>query len=524
MNIFGSSHTTTIVVANTVGAKVIFGKGTPSGNNGYSVESGSTTSFVAYCGSVGATLNTSTTTGLYRILQSVRTGNSMVMYVDGVAGSAADVTGKGASASLAMSLGAYYDASYKMTGSILYTRIDASALTASQLAADREAIQGVLAQKDKPWTFSRSTDNYMQSSTGKLISIPANVPRVGGDGGGVLIEGASTNLCLQSQTLGTTWTAVAAAISANGAVAPDGTTTVDGIVGDANDTQHGVTQAITLAAVSNTASIYAKPGNKNWVYISDSTVANAYAYFNILNGTVGTVGAGCTAKITNCGDHYRPSITFTGTAASHTFQFYSANADGDNDFAGDASTVNTWLWGAQVEAQPFPTSYTPTTTAAVARGAESLSQSASWLPSWTTATIEFEAKCGWSSSTDIGASDRYLFSLGPSGGGTTNDVFVRVVTDGTIEAKAYGSGVSRVATTTANPCVFSNWNTFKFVISKTSLALTKFYINGSESTVSYSGDSGAIAIDLSAASVYPGALGTGSQALVKTRNLRISVE
>ena len=187
---------------------------------------------------------------------------------------------------------------------------------------------------------------------------------------GFLSETAATNLALQSETLGTTWTQVAlTSISDNSANGPDGSAVLDGLVGDANDTQHGVTQAINLTAVKHTVSCFVRAGNKTWCYLFDSTVANCYSYFDISNKATGTKGAGCDAAFIKdwVGGLVRITITFTGTAAAHTIGIYAAQADTDNDFAGDAATVNIHAGCFQVETMQYASSYVPTTTGQVTR-------------------------------------------------------------------------------------------------------------------------------------------------------------
>ncbi len=159
--------------------------------------------------------------------------------------------------------------------------------------------------------------------------------------------------------------------------------------------QCGVTQAPTLSATTHTQSIFFQAGQNTWGYVQNATVANAHAFFDLTAcaacehddgdcpSAVGTVGGGVSqaraepyhvdtdANGTVDEEWCRVSITFVGTAAAHTLNF--GPADGDNDFliteAADA-TSNIRLFGAQVEALPFASTYVSCTTVACSRSAD----------------------------------------------------------------------------------------------------------------------------------------------------------
>ena len=145
----------------------------------------------------------------------------------------------------------------------------------------------------------------------------------------------------------------------NAEVCPDGRTVMASIAGDSDDEQHGIEDVVTLTADTYAYSGFSKPGDKGWIYVNNSTVANCDCYFDVTNGVEGTAGAGCVGYIEPnpwLNDSYRWCIVFTGTAAAHTLQVSPAVADGDNDFVGDGSTVNTYVWGAQCELGDYMTS------------------------------------------------------------------------------------------------------------------------------------------------------------------------
>jgi len=231
-------------------------------------------------------------------------------------------------------------------------------------------------------TYPAYLDKVESDGTSKLYQVGAEWMRQCSrkDANGVELKGylpepAIQNVALQTEDASTTWALLDAGdtFDLNAINAPNGETTMDGFIADSTDGEHGISQAMTLTATSTAISCYAKKGNKTWVCIEDSTIADCKAFFDVDNGVVGAApGAGIDALYIEPGknnDTVRCIAIVTGTAAAHTIKFKSANADGDDDFAGDGSTVNTYMWGFQVECNGlgYATSYVPNTTSANTR-------------------------------------------------------------------------------------------------------------------------------------------------------------
>jgi hypothetical protein len=217
--------------------------------------------------------------------------------------------------------------------------------------------------------------------------VAANEPRfeygIDGNCKGLLVEEARTNICVQSEDFSTTWTAAQCTVSTNAATAPDGTVTSDKIVEDGTNNFHGVYQTFsTSIGVAYTTSVYAKAGERNWLYMTEGNNVTASAYFDLSTGTLGTVsGTGSpSGSIKDVGNGwYRCCLTFTPISTSSNIQARAATNGSTQSYAGDSAS-GIYVWGGQVEAGAFPTSYIPTVASSVTRATDVVSTTdVSWL-------------------------------------------------------------------------------------------------------------------------------------------------
>jgi|694.fasta_scaffold64011_5 hypothetical protein len=195
------------------------------------------------------------------------------------------------------------------------------------------------------------------------FSRASSATRVQSDG---LIEKVRTNLILQSQTFdNASWTKYeGATITANSTTAPDGTLTAE-TLNVATNIFSGTYQAISLSSNIYTISIFVKKGTKDFIYLFDAS-ATAQGWFNLTNGTLGSIPVGYNASIISVGDGwFKISFGNKNAVTPAFFQLGLSDADG---VSLPASTGTAFIWGAQLETGDIATDYIATTTAAVSVG------------------------------------------------------------------------------------------------------------------------------------------------------------
>jgi hypothetical protein len=162
----------------------------------------------------------------------------------------------------------------------------------------------------------------------------------------------------QSETFNTTWSASNTVVTANQTTAPNGTTTADLVVDNANNTSHALTQSVTNLSVGLDYyySIYVKNNNHTWVLLRHDN-GGTFNYFNIATGVKGT-NTQANSTIESVGNGwYKLTVPFNVTGSSSGPEFYLASADGTFTYAGTGTGV--YIWGASYTLSAKP--YFPTT-------------------------------------------------------------------------------------------------------------------------------------------------------------------
>jgi hypothetical protein len=291
-------------------------------------------------------------------------------------------------------------------------------------------------------TFSRASSATRVNSDGLIEEVLSNVPRLDYSDGGcpsLLIEPQSTNLVTYSEDFSNvSWSKSNSTVSSNSIISPDGNLTADKLVEDSTTNRHFVSKG-GVPIGQSILSVFAKQGERKNIGIGNASEA-AYAVFDLSNGTLVSVsslgGVLSNAKIQSIGNGwYRISVE-NNRASGSGFGIITANDLGQVSYLGDG-TSGVYIWGAQLEALPYATSYIPTVASTVTRVAESVSKTGiSDLIGQTEGTLFAEVNMSnWESGNRV---------LAISDGTTNNRVIILINTSRRFRAISAEGGTIQV--------------------------------------------------------------------------------
>ena len=200
-------------------------------------------------------------------------------------------------------------------------------------------------------SFGRSSAGTFVDAGGIIRSAATNEPRFDHDPAtgrclGLLVEEARTNRFNSSLFRGSWTTFNSPVVTYNAGMAPDGTYTAVLLTCNTSYENH---LNYIISGSSNTVSVFAKKGTKNSLDIVDNS-SNFYCRINMNTWTV-SLQQNCTVSIKRYPDDW--------------YQIIAANISAVNNYVkigtyATSEAGSVFLWGAQMEAGSFPTSYIPT--------------------------------------------------------------------------------------------------------------------------------------------------------------------
>jgi hypothetical protein len=266
-----------------------------------------------------------------------------------------------------------------------------------------------LEQRSAATAYTPTTTQPITNYIPQLMTAASGVPRfehdpVTGESLGLEIEEQRTNLLLRSAEFDSgNWAKVNVTTTANTVVSPDGTVNADTVNAATGPTAY-ITQSVT--GVSGT--VY------TWSVWLRGIVGGEKVRL-LLDGGLGTQQSDL-ITLTKTWARYTLTSTSPSSAIGYAYILSGTTYGG----TGQAY----YIWGAQLEAGAFATSYIPTTTAQVTRAADSASMTGANFSSWyrqDEGTVYIENNYNFGSDLNSGsrvalqidngsASDRFILS------------------------------------------------------------------------------------------------------------------
>lgn len=199
------------------------------------------------------------------------------------------------------------------------------------------------------YAFARTGEQGAVDSTGAVQWFAANTPAI--NDRGYHAYGALTNYALRSQEFdNAAWAANLIAVTANAALAPDGTMTADTLNAGTVNSNHYIYQAFPLGAAGvHTVSVFVKAGTARYVQLVDDH-DGTYTYganFDLQTLTVTQQAAGWAGYIVPIGGGwYRLVGVFSavgpGTANAYLSMIGSGTAGRVGAYAAASETLHAW--------------------------------------------------------------------------------------------------------------------------------------------------------------------------------------
>ena len=190
--------------------------------------------------------------------------------------------------------------------------------------------------------------------------------------GSWLWEPQSTNLITYSEDF-SQWADVNSTILSNNAISPSGIQDAYKITSTSTGDSAFVRNSSVTQAISTTYSFscFVKKGTTNFVRLANRAIGgatNSSAWFDIENGVVGVLGALLSSSnIEDYGNGWYRCTAISNTGGTIANQLLDITACTSDGVAGAVTGDFMYIYGAQMEALPYSTSYIPTSGSTVTR-------------------------------------------------------------------------------------------------------------------------------------------------------------
>jgi hypothetical protein len=256
---------------------------------------------------------------------------------------------------------------------------------------------------DSRITFTRTSTGTYTDKNGLVAVAPANTPRFDHsyDGSnvqslGLLIEESRTNLITYSQNV-SLWTSSGSnTVNTSATTSPTGEINGNQITNNSNSNNYNFAYQnyTTSTKGAYTFSLFVKDNDISTISIivgTDAFAANyaratytfstqSFSSYQYVGTPTGYVSSSTSTSYSN--GWYKLSITFDTTSFASQTSLSVGIYSGVYGSTAASYTKSFYVWGAQLEAGAFPTSYIPTVASSVTRSADNASMTGINFSSW----------------------------------------------------------------------------------------------------------------------------------------------
>lgn len=249
---------------------------------------------------------------------------------------------------------------------------DDASLAMIPVAYKEDKLYSVIPNNDDgDFDFSRSSKGTRVNKGGFIEEMDNDIPRldypllngVVQDCPTILLEPQRTNLAQNSNELNTGWAHSNCTLTPNQVVAPDGSNT-GSFVERTSTIQARVERGIDVTDQNYTWSCFVKKGNQRYAFISVYLNTSVVSVDTIFDFDTGSIVHSSSAIITNSVVEYSNGwygLTTTFDALASQTAFVKVGSTSSTTVFSTGNVGDTiYVWGAQLEAGSYPTSYIPT--------------------------------------------------------------------------------------------------------------------------------------------------------------------
>ena len=341
--------------------------------------------------------------------------------------------------------------------------------------------------KPLPFDFTRASNATVVNKAGLIETVGNGIPRIdflGNTQGALKLEPQRTNLITYSEDFSNgNWAKYGTTVT-SGFTSPDGSLNAFKLVEDTNNSKHFISRnnLFTPDGVTRDYSIFVKEGEKRYIFITNVTTTN-----NDINCAVFDTRDGVFTNTNNptyisnrnvttlSNGWYR--IDFTSNVNSFSYDnFYIGISSSETmsgvSYQGDG-TSGVYIYGAQLEAGSYATSYIPTQGSAVTRLAESCNNGANEQVINSTEGVLYAELSGFSN-------DLVRYSI--SDGSNSNNIYIEL-SSSSVSAVGRLSAVNQFSIYSSQ--TITNYNKIAIKYKQNDFAL---WINGVEVGTDTSGN------------------------------------